>query len=58
MNEPTPIFTWRMPRDMREVTNSLAKQEQRSLANMIKVLVNEALNARKLKTEKASSPLE
>jgi hypothetical protein len=43
---------------MREVTNSLAKQEQRSLANMIKVLVNEALNARKLKTEKASSPLE
>jgi hypothetical protein len=47
-----PVVGWRIPLDTKEIIANQAKKEQRSLGNMLRCLVDEALIARKLKTEK------
>ena len=49
--QKNPVVGWRIPAETKHEVALIATKEQRSMGNMLRVLVDEALTARKLKTE-------
>ena len=58
MQDQTPAVAWRMPEDLKEQVKKEAAHRDRSFSYMLNHYVKLGLSSEKLKTEKASSPLE
>ena len=55
-SQPNPTVAWRMPEQVRNTVVEMAERESRSLGNMLRVLVSEALAARNSKQSQTTAP--
>ena len=55
-SQPNQTVAWRMPEETRNIVVEMAERESRSLVNMLRVLVGEALAARNSKQSLTSAP--